>query len=60
MKARQEGPSLFDVIEIEEAKEDPKSCQHRHEEKTDTDWGKPYGLRMTWTCLACGHVRGRC
>lgn len=35
------------------------TCLHREEERTETDWGPPYGRRMTWTCRACGEVRGR-
>jgi hypothetical protein len=52
--------NLFDVIEIEIAKENPANCKHVKWKKTDTDWGAPYGVRMTWTCETCGLVRGRC
>lgn len=52
-------PDLLDLVEIEDAKRDPDTCEHRHEVKTETDWGPPYGIRMTWTC-ACGRIRGRC
>jgi len=38
----------------------PENCPHKNEEKTETDWGKPYGVRMTWTCRDCGKIRGRC
>jgi hypothetical protein len=34
-------------------------CPQRKEVKTDTDWGLRYGIRMTWTCITCGEVRGR-
>jgi hypothetical protein len=56
---------LFDIIEQEEDKEKTKEqlqavCPHRVEEKTDTDWGPPWGLRMTFTCVRCGRIRGRC
>lgn len=56
---------LFDTIEIEAvpARErvlvDPKFCAHKAELRTETDWGKPWGMRMTWTCRDCGRVRGR-
>ena len=51
---------LLDIIEIEEAKEDPKLCKHTHEKKTFTIWpGFPDDERMTWTCEACGRIRGR-
>jgi len=52
----------FATVEADVAKPvvNPEMCAHRDELKTDTDWGSPYGVRMTWTCLACGHVRGRC
>jgi len=53
-------PSLFDVIERDEMREHPERCIHRTEQKTDTDWGPPYGVRMTLTCDACGRIRGRC
>lgn len=52
-------PSLFDLIEIEEDKE-AKICEHRHEEKSFTFWQHLKEERMTWTCKACGNVRGRC
>ena len=51
--------NLFDLIEIEEAKEDPDNCQHTHEEKTFTVWPHLPDERMTFTCKACGKVRGR-
>ena len=54
-----EPKDLFDVIEIEAARLDPASCRHVREEKTETNW-LGYGVRMTWTCAACGRVRGRC
>lgn len=39
-----------------------RSCdQDGHDEAaTETDWGAPHGVRMTWTCRACGEIRGRC
>ena len=57
--------NLFDIIEKEEDKERTpeelqKICTHTSEEKTETDWGPPYGLRMTWTCTRCKRIRGRC
>lgn len=51
---------LFDLIEKDIAQENPANCKHVKEEPTETDWGPPYGVRMTWTCKACGRVRGRC
>ena len=51
--------SIFEVLELEEARANPETCLHRVEQKTDTDWGPPYGVRMTWTCEACKRVRGR-
>lgn len=56
--AKKSQASLFEVVEIEEDKE-KKVCPHRHEIETDTDWGAPWGVRMTATCKACGSVRGR-
>lgn len=65
--ARRKAPEvhggLFDAVEIEDDKTLPE-YPHRHEAKTDTVWpGKRGpagdGLRMTWTCLACGRIRGR-
>jgi hypothetical protein len=52
--------NLFDVIEIAEAKENPSTCKHTHEEKTFTVWPGTTDERMTWTCVACGQIRGRC
>lgn len=49
------GTTLFDLADLKEGKE----CQHLREVETDTDWGPPYGVRMTATCLDCGNVRGR-
>jgi hypothetical protein len=41
-----------------------RSCiQGEHQwMKTETDWGPPFGVRLTWTCAkpGCGEVRGRC
>jgi hypothetical protein len=52
-------PSLFDLFD-EPPKVDPAKCAHKIEEKTETDWGPPYGKRLTWTCTRCGRIRGRC
>lgn len=51
--------NLFDIIEREEAKERPDDCQHKVEEKTVTVWPGEDFERMTWTCNACGRIRGR-
>lgn len=51
---------LFDLIEQDIAQENPENCEHKKESKTMTDWGPPYGVRMTWTCDACKRIRGRC
>jgi len=59
-RVKQAGPGLFDQIEIEEDRAKPEECKHRYEEKTDTWWGAKYGWRMTYTCRACGNIRGRC
>ena len=57
---RQQGPSLFDVIEIEDDKERGEDCKHTHEVKTFTVWEGETWERLTWSCLACGRIRGRC
>lgn len=53
--------SLFEVIEIQEGKEDPKNCKHFHEEKSLTIWPgyEHKGKCLTMTCKGCGRVRGR-
>lgn len=53
--------SLLDFVDADEetGKVNPETCVHRDELDTDTDWGPPYGVRMTKTCLACGQIRGR-
>jgi hypothetical protein len=49
-------PSLFDELVPE-----PDCARAGHTwAKTETDWGPPYGVRLTWTCAACGEIRGRC
>lgn len=53
-------PSLFDIIEKEEAREHPETCPHETEKKTYTIWPGETFERMTWTCERCGRVRGRC
>lgn len=55
---------LFSVVEIDvvparQAPLDLKFCLHKVELKTETDWGAPWGVRMTWTCRDCQRVRGR-
>ena len=36
-------------------------CSEAHDwRKTVTDWGEPWGERLTETCQRCGEVRGRC
>lgn len=52
--------NLFDLIDREEAKENPDKCEHRQERKTITIWPGENFERMTWTCEACGRIRGRC
>jgi len=66
--------NLFDIIEEAENKELAElmvnddqfrknlqeKCPHLTEEMTETDWGPPWGLRLTWTCKRCKRVRGRC
>lgn len=56
----QRGPSLFDLIPLEDRPVvDPETCRHV-ERKTETDWGSPpWVRRMTWTCDNCGRIRGR-
>jgi hypothetical protein len=54
------GPSLFDQIEIEEDKEKGEHCTHSHENETFTVWPNETFERMTYTCLGCGRIRGRC
>lgn len=45
--------------DVESPKRREEDCAHQREEKTETDWGPPYGLRLTWTCHDCGRIRGR-
>ena len=51
--------NLFDLIEIEEDKESPEECRHRHEEKGFHVWKDLPGQRMVWICRSCGNIRGR-
>lgn len=66
--------SLFDILEVEEAKLLPE-CPHprwghchplrleggeHREQKTETQWPGEAFNRLTWTCEACGRIRGRC
>lgn len=51
-------PTFFDALEIEEDRE-AETCPHRHEHKTFTVWSGEHFDRLTWTCDACGRVRGR-
>lgn len=47
-------PNLFDDPPA------PADCARGCDEvKTETDWGEPWGWRMTWTCRRCGKIRGR-
>ena len=55
----QKNLSLFDLMDIEDAKARPEECKHFHEEKTETFWKDIQEWRMTWTCVACGRIRGR-
>jgi hypothetical protein len=50
---------LLDLMELEDDRAKLTECLHRQEQRTFTDWGPPYGIRMTWTCVACSHIRGR-
>jgi hypothetical protein len=51
---------LFDILEIEEDREKgEEKCPHRHEKKTLTVWPGETFERCTWTCEACGRIRGR-
>jgi hypothetical protein len=60
MKRPKNNLDLFTVVEIEEDKEKgSESCSHRHEDKTDTFWKDIREWRMTYTCRACGNIRGR-
>lgn len=65
--------NLFDIIEEDENKELAElikddqfrqnlqqNCPHISEEMNETDWGPPWGIRMTWICKRCKHIRGRC
>ena len=56
---KQAGPSLFDVIEEEEAREDSAKCLHRKENRTETVWQGDTVVRLTMTCDICKRVRGR-
>lgn len=51
-------PSLLDLMLSDE---DPARCLHPVERMTETVWPElgPGDPRMTWTCDACGRVRGR-
>jgi rubrerythrin len=53
--------NLLDLMEAGEPKPKQADCRHPRDrqEKTNTDWGSPYGVRMTWTCRDCGYVTGR-
>ena len=57
-KRTQPGPNLFDMLEVEEDRA-ADACPHRHEDRTFTVWPGESFERLTWTCRACGHVRGR-
>lgn len=53
-------PDLFEIADIAEAREKPPAeCRHQYEEKTETIWPGETHLRLTWTCKACGRIRGR-
>ena len=61
-KPQAAGPSLFDVIEVEEQKEAiaaGEDCKHPKESFGETFWGNPRCWRLTATCLTCGRIRGR-
>lgn len=60
-KKANSGPSLFDVIEREEAKDEAKKgeCSHKFEKPTLTIWPGENFERMTWTCEMCGRITGR-
>lgn len=66
MKKLSAQPFLFDTAPLPAPPQPshwlaPETCPHSREEKTETNWGRePWPLRMTWTCLDCGNVRGRC
>ena len=53
------GPSLFDVLDIEEAKADVANCKHPVERATETVWTGEKIIRCTWTCESCNYIRGR-
>jgi hypothetical protein len=58
-------PSLFDLLlsQVQETVvKHIENCKHTQEEKTETAWKgyPPEDIRMTWTCLNCGSIRGRC
>lgn len=71
MPPKSEQPDLFgfpvhldstvppDAVFIRRQFVPPPECHHV-EDRTETDWGEPYGVRMTWTCRHCGGIRGRC
>ena len=58
-KIQSSEPNLFDMIEKEEAKEDPKRCTHRREKRSLTVWPGETCERLTMTCEFCGRYRGR-
>jgi hypothetical protein len=51
---------LFDLIDIEEGRSKPEECPHKFEDETFTIWPGEDFERMTYTCKACGRIRGRC
>lgn len=51
--------NLFDLVDKPEQIDQAK-CKHKIETKTFTQWPDEDFERMTWTCHACGLVRGRC
>lgn len=53
------GPTLFDILEIETAKAEGAECPHKREKRSETYWRKETFTRLTMTCLDCGRIRGR-
>lgn len=57
-------PDMFDMLpSVQEPLSEKlqEECKHAKEVKTETEWPNfPGDPRMTWTCVDCGHRRGRC
>lgn len=61
-KRSPQGPSLFDVIDEQVARETMQEtgvCTHQRESPSETIWPGETWVRLTMTCDICGRVRGR-